>query len=386
MRKKILFDVVASLIEENKDKIISALCEIETIKTAILEVEKTINALRTYNREDVYLMKRKPLGRVAVFLPFNMPLYSLVLYAFGPAYVGNTVLVRPSKITKSVLFQVVGYFSSLLEELGIQLFDTSGKEFLNDILKVNKVDAIVFTGKYESVLDIKEKCHEVKLIYCGSGVCPVIVKEDADLKAAVSDILYSKFFNSGQDCLATETVYVNRIIGNEFKKELLSQIKNIHVGVNDSIESDIGELMTLEQAQRVIELIEQYSDSNILKRGSVEGKYVEPVVIQTTMDDANLHTEKFAPVLMVAFYTDENKVIEAINNSDNLLAMTVYGSRYSENTFSMDHVEYNRSVIAAENEDAHIPFGGYRHSGFVAESGRIIKEGPILFSVETSTQ
>lgn len=377
---------MARLIEKNKDDIISILCGIETVKTAILEVEKTINALRTYYKEDVYLTKRKPLGRVAVFLPFNMPLYSLVLYAFGPAYVGNTVLVRPSKITKNALFQVVGYFSSQLEELGIFLLETSGKDFLNDILNANKVDVIIFTGKYESVLDIKEKCCEVKLIYCGSGVCPVIVREDANLKAAVSDILYSKFFNSGQDCLATETVYVNRTIDNEFTTELLSQIKNIRVGLNTSIESDIGELMTLEQVQRAIELIEQYSDSSIIIRGTVEGRYMEPVVIQTVMDDANLHTEKFAPVLMVAPYSDESKMIEIINNSDNLLAMSVYGSRYPDNTFLMDHVEYNRSVIAAENEDAHIPFGGYRQSGFVAESGRIIKEGPILFSVETSTQ
>lgn len=385
MEKKILFNRIADIIESNRTSIVSILCKIETVKTAQLEVQKSINALRTYNREDSFLINRKPLGKVAVFIPFNMPLYSFILYSFGPAYIGNTVVVRPSKLTKNVLLEIVNFFSFQLEEINIHLLDISGKAFLNRVLKEDKVDAIIFTGKYESVLQIKELCGDIKLIYCGAGICPVIVRADADLKTAVADILYSKFFNSGQDCLATECVYIDQSIGSSFIQELLLQIKNIHVGLNTSIDSDIGELLTAEQIRRVEELIESYTDSDIIIKGSVVGKFVPPIVIKTDIDDENLHIEKFAPVMMVVFYTDEAKVIESINNSDNLLAMTVYGSKYPENTFFMNHVEYNRSIIAVENEDAHIPFGGYRHSGFVSKSGCIIKEGPILFSVETSS-
>ena len=95
-----VFNNLADALETLQGQVIDILSNVETKKTAINEVDKTIKTLRTYSCEKQYIEGRKPSGKVAVFLPFNMPLYSMVLYAFGPLFAGNEVYVRPSKITK----------------------------------------------------------------------------------------------------------------------------------------------------------------------------------------------------------------------------------------------------------------------------------------------
>jgi len=381
-----VFNNLADTLESLQGQVIDILSNVETKKTAINEVDKTIKTLRTYACEKQYIEGRKPSGKVAVFLPFNMPLYSMVLYAFGPLYAGNEVYVRPSKITKNALIEIYDLLKDLIQELPLHLVShISGKEFWNQAMEDDEFNTVVFTGQWESVEDLALKLIPgKKLIYCGSGLCPLIVRADADIKKAVDATIQSKVFNSGQDCLATEKIIVHEDVYDEFMGRLKSGVDKLIVGDNHNIETDIGQLATTDFVNRVQELLKM-TCGEIVRDGKIGGSYVEPIIVSTEIGDPLFEEEKFSPIFTVAKYRDEQKIVEYINSCDYALGLSIYGSRLKHDNFQIEHVLYNRTVLDYEEDDAHIPFGGYKKSGFVLKDGKKTG-GPILFSYETTNE
>lgn len=383
-KKQIAFNKVADCIEEHRDEIISVLCEIETYVTAENEVDKTIRALRTYHKEQAFLLGRKPSGIIAVFLPYNMPLYSLVLYAFGPIYAGNKVLVRPSKMTGGQLKAIVDILGETTDNLDLEIVETGGRLFLERITADKDISTIIFTGQWESVIDISNNLPEnKKLIYCGSGVCPMIVRKKADIQVAVDVAIKSRFFNTGQDCLSTERILVHSDCFDVFVEELLRRIRGISPGENINPGTVIGPLISESIAQRALELV--YSSSGtILYESEHSGCVVGPIVVEAASPEEDVFIyEKFAPVFTLLRVDTDEEMVRIANESEHILGVTVIGDEYPLDAFVAQHVEYNRSILEQEEDDAHVPFGGFRKSGFVMDSGGR-REGPILFSIETT--
>lgn len=378
-----LFKKIAETITAHKDDIISILCEVETYTTACNEVEKTVRTITSYSDENRYLVGRDPLGNVAVFLPFNMPLYSFILYAFGPAYIGNNVVVRPSRLTASQLIRICNYFLSELKELHISLFEGSGSEFISSIVNDNKYNCVIFTGRYDSVKDILSKLNpQTKLIYCGSGVCPLIIQDNADINLAVSVTISSRLFNSGQDCLATEKILIHDSMFDKYVRLLIDEAKKITVGELNDSNTVIGRLTDQTIYDNALRLLET-SNVNILYDGGHSNQTISPVIVETTSFEPVFLHEKFAPIFPIVRFKNNDEMINIINGAEYQLGISVIGQGRFNEPFIASHIAYNSSVLSLEEADAHIPFGGYKKSGFVAENGRI-KEGPILFSVETS--
>ena len=379
-----MFNVLADKLEQFKENVIQILTKTETYQTAENEVDKTIRTLRTYVKEEVYLKDREPVGKVAIFLPFNMPLYSLVLYSFGSIYAGNEVYVRPSRITRDVLLEICELFSVELQELPLYIIEKSGREFLNEIFLDPEFATIVFTGQWESVNDIVTALPSgKKLIYSGSGLCPFIVRRDADLELAVQALVKSKIFNSGQDCLATERVYIHEDVFEPFIHLLKKMVDELVVGENKNPKTDIGKLATLEFANRVKEGLKA-TRGHIVKSGNVADGVVEPMIICVEDDDPLFKMEKFSPVFTLVKYSKDEELIKSLNESEYALGISVFGSEFVNDKLPKSHIVYNGTVLDFEEEDAHIPFGGYKKSGFVIKDGKRT-EGPILFSYETTT-
>lgn len=382
--KQRVFNKVADRIECARDEIISILCDVETYITAKNEVNKTIRALRTYYKEQQFLLDRKPNGIVAVFLPYNMPLYSLVLYAFGPIYAGNKVLVRPSKMTGKQLKAIVDIIGEAIVALDLEIIEISGRLFLERISANKDVSTVIFTGRWDSVVNITNNLpQDKKLIYCGSGVCPMIVRKNADIRVAVDVAIKSRLFNTGQDCLSTERILVHSDCFEAFVEELLECIQEISPGENTNPNTIIGPLISESIAQHALELVYN-SSGKILYESEHSGCFVGPIVVEVASPDEDVFIcEKFAPIFALLKVETDEKMVAIVNNSEHILGVTVIGDEYPSNTFIAQHVEYDRSVLEQEEDDAHVPFGGFRKSGFVIDKGNR-REGPILFSIETT--
>jgi acyl-CoA reductase-like NAD-dependent aldehyde dehydrogenase len=382
------FGEIADLIERNRDRVVDSLTAVETHKTAVIEVEKSVRALRTYSDELIALEGRSPLGTIAVFLPFNTPLYSTILYAFGPLLAGNRVLVRPSSLTASVVKRLWELLEPGLSDLTLELVGESGRDYVDRVLHVEPADAVIFTGNWESVERLlPEVSNSIKLIYCGGGLCPFAVLDDADLGAAVEAAIYSKTFNSGQDCLATERFYVAAQVFQPFAELLVMKTSHLNVGALNDPTTDIGPLVCREFASSVHRLLREGHDIvKMLYGGQVHRSVVPPTVLEASHAARIVHAEKFAPVFPLVRYDGVDNLMEQMNHPHYCMGATVFGKDLTciEGRLAAPHVAYNENLLSVEEADAHQPFGGYNRSGFIAYRG-MRRGGPILFSVETSS-
>ncbi len=382
-----LFNEIAELLESKRETVLAYLNTVETYKTAQIEIEKTVRALRTYSDELAPLEGRTPLGRVAVFLPFNTPLYSLVLYTFGALLAGNTVLVRPSSLTTNIVHRIWELIASRIREMPMRLVRTSGPAYVDCVLRADPVDAIIFTGNWDSVERLLPRVsQEIKLIYCGGGLSPFAVLEDADLEAAAESAIYSKTFNSGQDCLATERFYVASPVFRKFAALLVGKINCLRVGALGDPATDVGPLIRREFATNVARLIAQsHKMARVLHGAPISGSLVPPTVVEVPNSAPIVQAEKFSAVFPLVSFGDRDELLEYVNHPHYCLGASVYGKDLAgiSGRLLAPHVAYNQNLLSLEEADAHTPFGGYKRSGFVAHHGTR-RGGPILFSVETS--
>ncbi len=381
------FERVASTLLNRRDRIFDALVTIETRKTAEIEFEKTIRALQSYNREIPYLQERRPVGTVGVFLPFNTPLYSLILYTFGSLFVGNRVLVKPSSLVTDIAQVVFDVIKQSAPELELELDVRPGRDFLERCLYREKVGALIFTGSWSNAERLLETVpKEAIFVYCGSGINPFIVRSDANIRKAAMCAVQSRFYNSGQDCLSPERFYIDYQVYEEFREALTALISNTQVGANCDPHTDIGPLITEKAVTNVENLLVAGGVDRVwYGKGGKGHQQIAPIVVDAQASAPVVLEEKFAPVFPLVRVETEQDIVDSVNSIPYGLGATFFGHVPISllSNIHVAHIAHNGSLLEIEDTDAHMPFGGYKRSGFVSHAGHH-REGPILFSIETS--
>jgi len=379
---------LADAISEQSADVFHQLRTVETSATAADEITKTIRALKTYGKELPALERRLPAGRVSVALPFNNPLYSLVLYSVGAAVAGSPVSVRPSAITAEVVTKIYNTFRDPFRSLGVELFHGSGSDFLRTAIEDNAIQSLIFTGSYENLSKFRPQFPERKgLIYCGAGINPFIVDATVGncataITTAVDLAIRSRLYNSGQDCLCSERIYVHEELFEAFWRGLVERLKDVRHGPLSDDRAVVTELMPPVAANLRALLQENNADICRSWGGRWEGDVLSPQVLKVHPGSALLNREKFGPVFVLSSFHDESALNAALR-SDFRFGATVCGSYDSAVLSTYPHVTRVTSVIEAESEDAHVPFGGRLKSGF-ATRGTEFRDGPILYSIETT--
>ena len=379
----------ADILEGQSAAVLDALSAVETVATARVELEKTLRALRTYDAELPALDGRSPVGPTYVSLPYNTPLYSFVLYGVGPAIAGNSVTIRASSATGDALQAAIRPVAELTALAGIDIFEGSGREFINEGLSDGVASAFVFTGSWDSVQQLVPlRREEQLLIYSGSGMNPFIVLEDADLDAALESAIYTRLFNSGQDCLAPEVFFVHQDIFEAFVNRLRDHLEGVRLGALSDPSTDVGQLVNDDIAKRARQLLaSQFPARRVRYAVPMPGHYshpnlICPVIIETSIDDPILLEEKFAPIFVLVSFGGIGTVREWVRKSPYALCLTQFGGTVAE-SWPVPHVSFNACAMKAEEADAHVPFGGTGRSGFVSGPDGF-RDGPLLFSVATT--
>lgn len=383
-----VFDELADSLQRDAAWAYSVLRSISPSATASDELNKTIRALRTYSKELPLLEGRKPRGGVAVSLPFNAPLYSMVLYSFGAVFGGCTTYVRPSSITSRQVSALFERYQPILERLPLRLIIEPGSSFLKWAAESEEIGTVLFTGAYSNLLGVADRVPPTKsLIYCGSGLNPFVVTADAFSgpggAAPIADLaIRSRLYNSGQDCLCAERFYIHTDRFEDFAKELCHRVGTIRTGPFDDELADVVPLLGGISA-RLESLLHAASDTRVLLEGTFSGELVSPFILEVSRNSELLTVEKFGPVFVLARYESPQELDEVLDG-DFRFGATVCGAYSSSILDTYPHTTANTSVIEAEAEDAHVPFGGRLRSGFARHPERTT-DGPILYSVETTT-
>ena len=343
----------------------------------------------------------QPRGRSLIIAPWNFPLN----LCFGPMVsalaAGDTVILKPSEMTPAVSAVMAEIIASVFPDNEVALFEGSlpTSQTLLDL----PFDHIFFTGSPavgKVVMAAAAKNLTSVTLELG-GKSPVIVDESANLRLTAEALMWGKFTNCGQICVAPDHVYVHESV----KDKLVEQCKAVlaeRYGVTPQEQRNsphLARVINQRHTQRLAGLLQdaQSRGARVLAGGEVDVAtcYIAPTLIEQIPQDAQIMTEEiFGPLLPIMTYRDLDAVVREINAQPKPLALYVF-STHKQRTrrllaqTSSGGVAINHCVL--HYAQGNLPFGGVNNSGIGNAHGHfgfkafsheraVLKSGPILMA------
>ena len=313
----------------------------------------------------------QPLGVIGIISPWNYPIFLTIAPLAGALAAGNRVMFKLSEYTPAT--------SECLAKLISEAFASDHVVVVNGDAQVGqtfaslKFDHLLFTGSTAVGRHVMRAAAEnlTPVTLELGGKSPAILAPDADLDSAACDIVYGKFLNAGQTCIAPDYILVPR----ERLDTLLEALRR-HIGRywpeparNPEYTSVINDRHVARLAAYVEEA--RARGTRVLTIGpeaSAGSRRIPPTLIVDPPDDlAVMRDEIFGPVLPVKTYRDLNEAIEYVNDHDRPLALYLFtkSGRTRENVLKRTvsgGACVNDTLIYIAAED--LPFGGVGASGF----------------------
>jgi acyl-CoA reductase-like NAD-dependent aldehyde dehydrogenase len=275
----------------------------------------------------------EPIGVVGVIAPWNYP-WSIPFGEVAIALMaGNGVVLRPASLTPLIGERIRQTFEKAgLPEGLIRTVHGGGR--IGDALVKSTAGKIFFTGSVEVGRKVGVECAKRmkgSVLELG-GKDPQIVCADADLANAVSGAVWGGFANAGQTCSGIERVYVHRDVADSFLEGLVRETERLTVGDPREWTTEIGPMVSSDQAEIVNELVDDAVESGATKLtgGPVEvkgmkGSYIAPIVLTGVTHEMRIMREEiFGPVLPIVTVDSEEQAIELANDSQFGLGASIW--------------------------------------------------------------
>lgn len=313
----------------------------------------------------------EPYGTTLIIGAWNYP-YNLTLLPLVSALAaGNTSILKPSELCKNT--------SSIMAQIINQNFDSAylyvvegGVEVTQELLSY-RFDKLFFTGSTAVGKLVAKAAAEylTPLTLELGGKSPCLVFADADLKLSAQRIVWGKFLNAGQTCIAPDYLLVEAAIYLPFLDELKKQITKI-VGANPLESESYVRIINQNHVQRLKKLIDP---QKLFTGGQVieAENYIEPTILKdVTFADEVMKDEIFGPILPVISFTDLDAVLEEIKKRPSPLAFYIFGKNSALQTQIIHAVPFGGGCIndvVMHISNPHLPFGGVGDSGMGSYHG-----------------
>ncbi len=304
----------------------SYMCETGLV---ISEISYLLRHIRRFSREKTVptplaqfasrsYKKPMPYGVALIMSPWNYPLLLTLDPLVDALAAGNTAIIKPSAYSPAT--------SELLQKLLGDIFPqeyvavvTGGREENNYLLD-EKFDCIFFTGSKSVGQLVMEKAakHLTPVTLELGGKSPCIVHSDADLKLAARRIVFGKYLNCGQTCVAPDYILCHHSAKDKFLEYVKSEVKRQYGN------AEYGKIINRKHFDRVCGLIEP---TKVVVGGNSnpETLQIEPTVMDNvTWEDAVMQEEIFGPVMPILTYNTIDEIIELVNRRDKPLALYIF--------------------------------------------------------------
>lgn len=301
-----------------------------------VDTESFITELADGSRALNYTV-RKPLGVVAVIVPWNLPLL-LLTWKLGPALAcGNTVVIKPSELTPwsaTVVGEIA--LAAGIPAGVVNIVHGFGPGSAGEFLTTHPgVDGVTFTGESATGSAIMAAvAPTVKPVsFELGGKNAGLVFADADFDRAVAGIARSTFLNTGQVCLATERVYVERSIHDRFVEALIAEAGKLRLGHPSDPATTLGPLISRDHREKVTAYYDlARTEGTIVAGGGIPdvpaelagGAWIQPTIVTDVAHTSRLMREEiFGPICgIVPFDTEEEAIALANDTRYGLAAVT----------------------------------------------------------------
>ena len=329
---------------------------------------------------------RRPLGVVGVISPWNLPLL-LFTWKVAPALAcGNAVVAKPSEETPGTATLLAEVFAEAGAPDGVfNLVHGFGPGSAGEaIVTSSGVDGLTFTGESKTGATIMRQAAE--------GVRPVsfelggknaaLVFADCDFDKAVEGVARSSFLNTGQVCLCTERVYVERSIFDRFVEALAARARAMRIGDPWAEGTTMGPLISQGHREKVLAYYDlaRAEGAEVVLGGGVPdmggeqagGWYIEPTIWTGLSQGARcIQEEVFGPVCHVMPFDDEAEAVTLANDSKYGLACSIWTTNLVRGHRLAGAIEVGLVWLNTWFlRDLRTPFGGAKLSGLGREGGR----------------
>lgn len=269
--------------------------------------------------------KPSPYGVALIMSPWNYPFLLTIDPLIDALAAGNTVVLKPSAYSP--------YTSAVIQSMIEECFDTryvaviTGGRAENTCLLNEHFDYIFFTGSQTVGKEVMRHAaaHLTPVTLELGGKSPCIVEESANLKLAARRIVFGKYLNCGQTCVAPDYIYCDRKIKDQLLAEIKRQIKR-QFRSEPLANKNYGKIINEKHFDRITKLIDS---SKVVFGGKCDRTTlkIEPTVMDhVTFDDAVMQEEIFGPILPILTYDSLDQAIHKINSMPHPLALYVFTS------------------------------------------------------------
>lgn len=314
----------------------------------------------------------EPFGVSLIIGAWNYPLQLTLNPLVGALAAGNCAVIKPSEISAETSRVVAEMIQKNFAPEYLTVVE-GGVEVSQELLS-QKFDFIFFTGSMAVGKIIMQRAAEnlIPVALELGGKSPVIVDEDAKLKLAARRIVWGKFINAGQTCVAPDYLLVHRNVKPKLLEYLVQQIHQLY-GENPAESPDFPRIINQKHFERLQTFL---SNGKIISGGETipAEKYLAPTILDNiSWDDPIMQEEIFGPILPVLEFTSLDDAVAQVNSRPRPLAFYFFSDNRRRQRQVIHQIEFGGGCInetVAHVGSSHLPFGGVGHSGMGRYHGR----------------
>jgi aldehyde dehydrogenase (NAD+) len=314
----------------------------------------------------------EPLGVVLIVAPWNYPFALTIQPLIGAIAAGNCAILKPSEHTP--------YTSQAIAKIINDNFDPNfiiaieGGIETNQALLAERFDHIFFTGGTaigKIVMEAAAK-HLTPVTLELGGKSPCIIDETCDLEITAKRIVWGKFYNAGQTCVAPDYLLVQKNIKPLLIEKLVTHVKAFF-GENAQTSPDLARIVNDRQFDRLVGLLDE---GKVLIGGNSDksDRFIAPTLIDAVSPNSKIMAEEiFGPILPILEYDQLSEAIAFVNAQAKPLALYFFSSNKQNQERIIQETSYgggcfNDIIMHLVNPE--LPFGGVGHSGMGSYHGK----------------
>ncbi|MEC0278134.1 aldehyde dehydrogenase [Bacillus halotolerans] len=313
----------------------------------------------------------EPYGTVLVIAPWNYPLQLALSPLIGAIAAGNTVVLKPSEYTPAVSAVLSDLIHDVFPDHYVALAE--GGPDISTALLQQPFDYIFFTGSVaigKVVMEAAAKQLIPVTLELG-GKSPCIVHKDADIKLAAKRIVFGKFTNAGQTCIAPDYLLVHEDIKTVLAEEMKRVIGEFY-GPQPELNPAYGKIVSERHYQRLLSFLK---DGVALSGGQADHRHhkIAPTILDQVTDDSPVMQEEiFGPILPLFTYHGIDEVIEKVKSRPKPLALYVFTTNQTIEREVLENLSFGGGCVNDTLMHAatpYLPFGGVGESGIGSYHG-----------------
>ncbi|MFB3388105.1 aldehyde dehydrogenase [Flavobacterium sp. LAR06] len=316
---------------------------------------------------------KEPYGNVLVIAPWNYPFQLALCPLIAAVAAGNRVVLKPSELTPNTSSIIAKIIEKTFHINHVEVHE-GGVEVSNKLL-AQRWDYIFFTGSVAVGKVVAKAAAEnltpVTLELGGKNPC--IIDETANLKLAAKRIVWGKFINAGQTCIAPDYILIQKNMKVNFITFLIDEIIKSY-GKKLDKSPDFARIINTKNFLRLDSMIER---EKVIFGGETDANklFISPTLIEEpALDSPVMKEEIFGPILPILTYETEAEIQNIISKYEKPLAFYIFSENHSFAKKLIANYSFgggciNDTVVHFSNK--RLPFGGVGHSGIGAYHGKL---------------